>query len=388
MTTIDNNQAEAMLAAAFATDHQSNEGSNETGAATGGDPPPGVPARPGYRYLVPFAEAADDFAAQAKTLTTGERIYTGLPQFDDAMRGLGPKQLMIVQGYAHSGKTVFVTEMMRHNHEARMVLFTADEDRVLMLTKLASLVHGVSAEELERRIANGDTEAMAMVRSTATDHFPNLAVFDNVTTIDTMRRCLDECRDHWGGKEQLTVFDYANLLQYDGDVVAKIDALKGFGKDTGTPLCVMHQSSRTKGSDGAYVGIDSGSHGGEQQATFLVGVRRKKNQYGGMVRELQDKLQFASRNKEIIQDQLTEAEWELERHQNTLTINLVKNKRPPGHLVDDVDFTLDQHTGRIQECDMPFVARGNERQYGAAAHMPPPPPPDTDNYGPDDEGMF
>jgi hypothetical protein len=40
-------------------------------------------------------------------------------------------------------------------------------------------------------------------------------------------------------------------------------------------MLVLHQSSRTAGADGKKMTISSGAYGGEQQATHILGVRRK-----------------------------------------------------------------------------------------------------------------
>jgi hypothetical protein len=75
-----------------------------------------------WRHYKPLAEAANDFVTQARTLRTGERIYTGVDVFDEAMRGLAPKELMVVQGFAHSGKTLFTTAIIEHNRDRRVVM--------------------------------------------------------------------------------------------------------------------------------------------------------------------------------------------------------------------------------------------------------------------------
>src|SRR6478752_3511904 len=56
--------------------------------------------------------------------------------------------------------------------------------------------------------------------------------------------------------------------------------------------------------------------------------------------------------------------YDLEKHRYTITVNLVKNKRPPSTLVDDLDFELDAATGRIMPLgpgDLPAQYR-NSRQ--------------------------
>lgn len=307
-----------------------------------------TPPSPHYRYFAPLTDAAKDLATQARTLTTGERVYTGLTEFDRAMRGLAPRELMVVGGFAHSGKTVFVTQMVLHNRDARIAWFTPDEDRVLVLSKLVSMAHGVPSEELERRIAAGDKEAEQLVHHTATEWFPNLALFDDISDLDRMTAALYEARDWWGAKEQLVIFDYAGLLGGvgDGDIgstPAKIDALKAWGKTHACPLVVLHQSSRARGAEGGEFTIDSGAYGGEQQATFLIGVRRKRNALEAKLRDLRTK-----RPTQQVVDEISEAEYDLQRHQNTITFNLVKNKRPPSRLVGETDYMLERDTGRVR----------------------------------------
>lgn len=304
-----------------------------------------------YRYFSPLVNAADDYIAQARTLGTGERIYTGIDVFDEAMRGLAPRELMVVQGFAHSGKTLFTTEMIRNNADRRIILFTADEDRVLTLAKLTSLVTGISAETLEIQLSNGDEEAEQLVRTIASKHFPNLAVFDDINDLRTMSKAMAEAEHHWDARVELVIFDYMDLLSVadggEGNMPAKFNAIKSWGKRHAVPLIALHQASRSKGADGAEMTLVSGAYGGEQQATFLVGVRRKRSMYKGLIVEINEKLATQTNPSDALREKLVEAEYELGIHQNTVTFNLVKNKRPPSRLVDDTDFTLDADTGRI-----------------------------------------
>lgn len=309
-----------------------------------------------YRYFVPLPEAANDFIFQSRTV--GERVYTGIDEFDHAMRGLARKEIMIVQGFAHSGKTLFVTQLMKANTDKRVILFTPDESRVLVLVKLASLVTGVSAEEYERRIASGDTTAEDELRAVATTHFPNLAVFDEVNDLRSMDAAYLECRAFWGHEPDVVIFDYIDLLAGDsggdGATAGKVNALKAWGKRRNHRLILLHQSSRTAGKDGAEVTISSGAYGGEQQATFVVGVRRKRDQWRGRLRDLEEKRATQANPSERLDEQIADAKWQLDRHWNTITFNLVKNKRPPSRLVDEVDFILDHETGALTRDDRPF----------------------------------
>ena len=302
----------------------------------------------------PLEQAADEYIHWSKT--PEDRAYTGIVPLDKAMRGIAPGELCMIVGYVHSGKTVMLTQMLRENPDQRTVLFTPDETRVLVLTKLASLEHNMSAEDMERAIYRGDTEVEDMLRETARERFPNLAVFDDSMTIERMDQAIEEVSDHWGAPPQLAIFDYADLLvtgdsETGGDTRYKMGAFKNWTAESNIPFVLVHQSSRTAGKDGAEVTIDSGGYGGEAQSTFVIGVRRKKNQYLARIRDIEEKLETQSQPSPRLHDMLSDARYDLERHQDTVTINLVKNKRPPARLVDDIDWYLDPLTGNVIPLD-------------------------------------
>jgi hypothetical protein len=54
-----------------------------------------------YRFFTPFEEAASEYVAWSRS--PGTRIYTGIDEFDSVMRGVAPKELCLIVGYAHSG---------------------------------------------------------------------------------------------------------------------------------------------------------------------------------------------------------------------------------------------------------------------------------------------
>lgn len=320
--------------------------------AAGGDvlTPPATAGRKHYR---PLADAASEYVHSART--RDQRINTGLPEFDAAMRGLGPKELLIVQGFAHAGKTLFTTQMIVHNKDKRMVLFTPDESRVLVLVKLASLISGISAEHLEEMIA-GDNPAGEQIVRDAAAQFPFLAVFDDVADYQSMHRACDEAAAAHGGEAELVIFDYADLFggvtAEDGGTPQRINTLKAWGKDRAVPLALLHQASRSQGRGGQAMSIDSGAYGGEQQATFVVGVRRKKEQYVSVLRDLEAKMATAKTNQRYeIEEQIAEARHMWWKHSDTITFNLVKNKRPPSRLVDEIDYRLDPQTGRLEQLE-------------------------------------
>jgi KaiC/GvpD/RAD55 family RecA-like ATPase len=304
-----------------------------------------------YEHYRPLRDAADEFISWA--VDPSSRVYTGIPELDDAMRGTAPGELTLIQGFTHSGKTLVATELLLNNPDTPLVLFTPDETRPLVLTKLTSALHGVSARELESRIQQDDYEARQLLIETA-EQYGKLAIFDDSVSVVGMDRMFDEAQHAMGIKPKGVIFDYAELLEGPDDVKQKMTALKAWGKRHGVAMFVIHQTSRSGGSGGKKMAIDSGAFGGEQQATHVIGVRRKKYMHLAMIALLEEKIAQAVNPTSIESYRKRKEEIEkieLPKDKDTLTVSVVKNKRPPCDLVDDVDYMIDQGTGRIQRLD-------------------------------------
>ncbi len=312
-----------------------------------------------YAHYRPLADAADEFIHWAQD--PAARVYTGIPELDAAMRGTAPGELTLIQGFTHSGKTLVATELILNNPETPLLLFTPDETRPLVLTKLASALHGIGAEELEQRIYADDKEARDVLHETART-YSQLAIFDQSVSVVDMDIMFDEVCQAFGARPKGVIFDYAELLEGGEDVKSKMTALKSWGKRHKVAMFVLHQTSRTSGSGGKKMQIDSGSFGGEQQATHVVGVRRKKYMHLAMITILEDKIANAS-NPEAIEryrSRIREISTvDLPRDNDTVTVSLNKNKRPPCHLVDDIDYIIDQGTGRVRRTET-FIAKDGQ----------------------------
>ena len=300
----------------------------------------------GVTEYVPLDAAVDDYIEFSKH--PENRVWTGIQEIDEATRGLAPGELALINGFAHNGKTVLVVELLLKNEGKVCVLFTPDETRTAVLVKLASAEWGISAEEFERRLNQGDPEAERMLREVA-HRFRNLAVFDENVSLHTMDRAVKSVTEALG-PIAFCVFDYADLLTSDLDTKGKLKALKAWGKEHKIPFFVLHQSSRSQGSGGQKVTMTSGGYGGESEAFIMIGVRRKINMFKEQIASLEERAENTTNDKaysrimekiRYIQDDL------IPRHRDTITLNLTKNKRPPMKLVDDVDFKLDQETGRL-----------------------------------------
>jgi len=312
-----------------------------------GRPNPTVASLSEYRMYSPLSEAADSFVRWAQS--PQERVHLGISRIDKELRGIAPGEIAMMLGFAHGGKTLLLLHALRNNRDKHIAMFIPDEPRQLVLTKLTCMHHGIDARELEARVAADDQEAIELLRRTAEEDFPNLAVFDQPLTSSDMERAYGEVCDVWGQVPELVVVDYLDLVEAGETVPDKATFLKGFGRRHDVPILVLHQTSRHAGADGAKLTMSSGSFGGEQQATSIIGVRRKKYQIAHEMNELIEKLDRS--HSERAQDRLEFLRHEQRVHEHTVTVSLLKNKRPAGQLVDDIDFELDPATGRLRELD-------------------------------------
>lgn len=291
----------------------------------------------------PLSDSITDYVHWAQH--PDERIYFGFPDLDEQVRGVAPAEMCLINGFSHSGKTLFLLQILVANRDKNVVYFCPDEPRTLTLIKLACLVHRIEGRRLEQMIANNDPEGIQLLNQTANEWFPNLAVFDQFMSLSDMEKGMIEV-DRYLGQPALMVFDYLELLSGDETVPAKANTIKAFGKRHNIPLIVLHQSSRTAGADGRKQTISSGAYGGEQQASHIVGVRRKKFEIESQIRDIVEKLDKSTANERML-ERLDTLRYESQLHENTVTINLVKCKRQDAMLLDDIDFEIEQGTGRL-----------------------------------------
>lgn len=307
-----------------------------------------VPPPPHSGLYRPLADAADEFIRYAQS--PHEQIHTGFQPIDRELRGVAPGELLMIMGFSHGGKTLALLHTLRHNRNRNVIYFCPDEPRALTLIKLACISSGMSALDLESRVRQDDEAAIQLLRDTANVEYPNLAVIDDSVGIPDMMRVTEEVSDLWGQRPDLVVFDYLQLLSGGGeDVPGKMNAIKAFGRREEVPLIVLHQTSRSSGAHGQELTIASSAYGGEQQATHIIGVRRKLFDIQDRLRELRRKLLGASRNIDEIRQDIASLEYDERIHQSTVTINLVKNKRVGGELIPDgLDYQIEQGTGRLR----------------------------------------
>lgn len=316
-----------------------------------------------YNHYRPFTAAVNEYVDEAQE---ENRILLGLDAIDREMRGLGRNHLLLLNGFTHSGKTQLTLHALRHNRTKRVAMFTPDETAATILANLASQQTGVPSIELEQRIQRDDQEAIELLRQAA-EEFPNLAVFEQRLNPGFIDEALTEAEDAWGAPADLIVIDYVRLLRMGEDNDEKFEYLKSLSKRKRSgPVIALHQTSRTKGAAGRVMTIESGEYGGESEASFVLGVRRKKYEWAAEVNELEFKLRHSPNGKsaDTTRNLLANARYELGKHEHTVTVNLVKVKRAGGRLVDEIDYELDQATGRILPMDGEMTEQYRRQQRG------------------------
>jgi KaiC/GvpD/RAD55 family RecA-like ATPase len=303
-------------------------------------------------FYRPLSNSVDDFVRWVQT--PADRIYLGFNDLDEQMRGIAPGEMLLINGYSHSGKTLFLMEILRANRDKPVMYFCPDEPRTLTLIKLVSLMTGTPGRVLEQLIEQDDRETIDLIEQTAQEHFGNLAVFDQFLGMGDMDRAVNETAELIGGCSAI-VYDYLELLPTEDNVAAKANTIKAFARRHDVPLIVLHQTSRSAGAQGRKMTISSGSYGGEQQASHIVGVRRKKFGLLSEITEIEERAAHGSVS-EVTLERLDMLRAELAYHESTITLNLVKCKRHDATLVDDIDYYIEQGTGRLKSFRPPTPA--------------------------------
>ena len=288
------------------------------------------------KYIKPLTAISDSLI---EALRIPEGIGLGLTEIDVFTRGFRPQDLVIVTGFAHSGKTQLTNTMIVNNPDKKILFFSLDDPAEMILAKLVAMQTDVPASLLEDRIRDGDEDAASLIREVAEKKFPNLLVVDDVLDIKSMKIALDEATEVFGASPDCIIVDYLEMipgaLEGEGENIKKTaNKLKRWAKKLDCPLVVLHQGTRSNAKLGEPITLLSMGHSGEQQATIVIGCRRQKD------------------NEKLDQDDRL-------RHLDTITVHVVKNKRPGARCTqpEGIDFHMKWQTGLISPLE-----RSEQRQ--------------------------
>lgn len=286
-----------------------------------------------YRFVKPLGVAAIHYIDQVKS--SDGRFMLGFPEVDKLLRGSGRGELVLVTGRAHSGKTQVMLNAVNNNSHKNILMFTPDETAEAVLAKLVAIRNTIPGDILEERVKAGDEQALKLVRHTATHDFPNLVVIDESLSFQDMGLALAEAEDMWGDNCDAVIYDFVELMQgattgFEG-VAGVLTGFKNWAKVAHAPLFAMHQGKKSEFQRGQATGMDGMRYGGEDKAIQVIEVFRKR-------------------------DDRTMPEYDRLGHQDTVTINVAKNKRPPMRR-GMVDLYLDPETGHIRTLDPTDLVR-------------------------------
>lgn len=292
------------------------------GAGRGSRTPP--PAS-NYRFVRPLDDAA---TALIDTFRNTEgRFLLGIEPLDLRMRGIGRGELMYLTGFAHGGKTQLALQAILNQRHQAVIWFSPDETATQVLAKLVSMLTGWHGRDIEERVAEGDRDTVDAVKRVAHSDLANLLVVDEVLSLGDMDLAVQEAEGYFGREVALVGVDYLGLLaegsEY-GDISSRSKAVKRWTKSLDRPVICIHQGSRGGAGRGKELSLQSMAYSGEAEATFVVGCRRK-----------------------LFDDSLDA--FERTRHETSITVALLKNKRVSGGLGGEIDLYLDPTSGQVRE---------------------------------------
>jgi replicative DNA helicase len=292
--------------------------------------PPAPTAEP-YRFADPITSATQPLLDVLQH--DDETFEFGILDVDVYLRGLRAKEACVITAFPHSGKTSLLLTAICNNPEKRILFLSLDDPREMILQKLVCMTHQLRGTEFEAAVRDNDQDMVDLLRSTPTDRFPNLLVSDASMGVEDLPVAVGEATDFWGAAPQAVMLDYVGLLGGKGgsvedgfsSVSTRMKELKAFAKSLPCPLLIVHQGTRGGAKPGTRITMTSMAFGGEQEATMVLGLRRKRD------------------------DEERDA-TERHRLRNTVTVDIPKLKRIGGRLTgpEGIDLFLDPNNGIIR----------------------------------------
>jgi KaiC/GvpD/RAD55 family RecA-like ATPase len=245
------------------------------------------------------SEIAERLITDAKDMSN--RWSLGVHEIDDAMDGgIKRREMMVVAGKAHTGKTVLIVNAVAKNPNSIVMWMSPDEPDLMVLSKILSVRLNLSPRHVYDLARRGDKQILAAIRHQSETELVNLRIIDRATigryqtalriagAADTdMVSAIDHMLGTWseenyGRKPDVFIWDFASQLYAPelGDDPAKIGALKHVGMQNDAATIVIHQASRGTAARGTALGIESGRYGGEDLAHFMITVWRPHEEPG------------------------------------------------------------------------------------------------------------
>ena len=213
---------------------------------------------------------------QVRDLGAREESFSiGLPSVNACLLPFGPGEFVMVQGYAHSGKTYLMLSAVAQQLNRRVLWITPDEPASLVHRRLISILTGMGTHELWAGLQEGNQAICAAADAWTEVIGKAFLMVDEPVGISELNALVDQATNFWQAPPDVLVFDYLECLPHHPDRSGTLAmSFKMWAKPKPFPTVVLHQASRQHGAKGQRMEMWSGNQGGERESLVLIGVSR------------------------------------------------------------------------------------------------------------------
>jgi hypothetical protein len=200
-----------------------------------------------------------------------------LPSFRNRVRPLTPGSLVLVQGDTGIGKTMFLQNVAEIFLDLRTLMFELELPDEDLYERFWSLRTGLEGRDVEAEYRNNGCFGEEQIMN----QFPNLYICpESHLTVESFEKILIKSELKMGGKPELVLVDYAQLMVGKGDsrydrASNVAESMKRIAKATNTVIFITSQIDRASAKsheNGLHSAKDSGSL--ENSAGLVIGAER------------------------------------------------------------------------------------------------------------------
>ena len=207
--------------------------------------------------------------------TPGIRVPTGWESVDSLIYGgVAPGEVFYILGRSHTGKSMYLLNIMANNHDMPAVLFTIEMPEHQAITRLSAMVMRQDNDYLHRLLTHGELRWEA----NPLNHSPWWLLEDSMS-LDRMAGVIEKIRHDYDDElwPRYVALDYLELVRNEGrkegyersETLAR--DLKAWSKELKLPVFVVHQSNMQKKRTEA-VDENSARGAGYTEADLVMGV--------------------------------------------------------------------------------------------------------------------
>jgi replicative DNA helicase len=226
--------------------------------------------------LKPYKAVIGEYRQWA--LSDVPRIGMGLPWFDNCTRGgMAPGEVCMLIARTGVGKTQLSLNMIAANAHVPTVFFSLEMSAAQLAARLAAISTNTSAVAIEDALNQFGTHPALEVSA---ERFQNLYICDKSGLTPKDMSALVEAASDEIAPIRFVCIDFlervGGIASSAGEQVSKAaKKVKDMAKDTGTSVLLLHQVSRSGGSEGHEpLTLSSMKNGGEDDVDYAIGAFR------------------------------------------------------------------------------------------------------------------